>query len=73
MNYASGWTCIFFKKSIFKIKTHVTLKPWRRAGINSGVQQSDIKKTTCIIASFLLFFCFKKKKLSLLGRVEKNT
>lgn len=62
MNYALGWICIFFFfKRIFKIKTHITLKPWTRAGINNGVQQSDVKKATCIIASFLLFFCFKKK------------
>lgn len=63
----------FFKKRIFKIKIHVTLRPWRRAGIHSGVQQFDVKKATCIVASFLLFFLFQEKKLSLLDRVEKNT
>lgn len=61
MNYSSGWICILKKKGIFKLKIRVTLKPWRRAGMNSGVQQFVVKKTTYIIANMLLFFLFQEK------------
>ena len=63
--------CIFKKKKkYFKIKTS-TFKPCRRAEMNSGVQPFDIKKTTCIVASFLLFFK-KKKNLSPFGQGGKE-